>query len=56
MDFLTNKKDLFNHFKEIFEEIINTRDLKISDLTREIKNKSLKIASRMFELWFEANI
>jgi hypothetical protein len=56
MKILSNKDEIINYFESIYEEIINENDMKISDLTKCIRDKMQRIGAKMFEIWFNENI
>lgn len=56
MEILTNKNEIINQFESFFESIMNTTDIKITDLTKNIKIKMLELGARVLEKWFEQNI
>lgn len=56
MEILTNKKEIINSFERIFDEIIISKETKLSDITKKIRTKMLDIGIKIFENWFYANI
>lgn len=56
METLPNKNDIIKYFENNFDEIINLKDCKITDLSMKIKNKMLEIGSKILESWFVTNI
>lgn len=56
MEILTNKDEIIKYFENIFDDIINSKDIKVSELTVNIRSKMLEIGCRIFENWFYTNI
>jgi predicted nucleotide-binding protein (sugar kinase/HSP70/actin superfamily) len=56
MRILTNKEEIINQFEYFIDEILNKKDMKISDLTKNIKVKMLNLGAKIFEKWLEENI
>jgi hypothetical protein len=56
MEILSNKKEIFNLFETIYQEIMNTDEKEIVTITQSIKTKMMYIGARMFENWFTEKI
>jgi len=56
MGILTNINEIIKQIENVFDEIVNTKDLKVSELTLSIRSKMLEIGTKVFESWFYENI
>ena len=56
MNNLTDKKEIINYFENIYDEIINSKEIDLADFLLDIKSKMLNLGSKLFENWFYKNI